>query len=52
MDWGSTLSGVPIHRSSSGVTATPSTDSTTPDTRPAVTVVWMVRLMASISPAP
>ena len=36
-----TLSGVPIHRSRVGDTATPTADSTTPASRPKATVVWM-----------
>ena len=52
MDRGSTLSGVPIHRSRVGVNSTPSTVRTAPAKKANTTVVWMARSDPSRSRAP
>ena len=52
MDWGSTESGVPIMRSRMGVTVTPITVSSRPETMPSASSVWMAFCTRPVSRAP
>ena len=51
MDWGSTCSGVPIHRRMAGVNSTPRTVRAMPEQIPSATSVWMAFRIAKLMDA-